>query len=291
MEPRNKVPACFHNLRLAHWTFGYLNTAGGTRSIKVMATEEDMSAAQQTTENVAETETPAPLSLGNTDYARWTQRLNGVVKMLRQCGTESVISLPKIVAIGNQSSGKSSLIEAISQIKLPRASRTCTRCPMELILSRSGGLENWKCKVSLRFEEDELGADKFRTCDFDETQNKEEVTRILRRAQLAILNPNEDKDSFLSLDDDQCKAHRIALSFSRNTVVVEITGAEVDITFIDLPGLIQNTEKVHTFVHHQNFSNQAIDRRFSIHRVDQRIGYLLRSTRGMFNPYSYLYAR
>jgi vacuolar protein sorting-associated protein 1 len=259
LEPRNKIPGYFHILRLAHWTVVYLNTAGGTRSITAMATE-DMSVAQQTTENVIETaETLAPLSLGNTDYARWTQRLNGVVKMLRQCGTESVISLPKIVAIGNQSSGKSSLIEAISQIELPRASRTCTRCPMELILSRSGGPENWKCKVSLRFEEDELGADKFRTCDFAETQNKEEVTHILRRAQLAILNPNEDKDSFLSLNDEQCKAHRIALSFSRNTVVVEITGAAVDITFIDLPGLIQNTEKVRTFVHDQNFSDQAID--------------------------------
>lgn len=238
-----KVPAY---LRFAHRTLVIYTPHEDHFVSKAMATEENMSATQQITESDADAaETPGALSLGDTDYARWTQRLNEVVKMLRQCGTESVISLPKIVAIGNQSAGKSSLIEAISQIKLPRASRTCTRCPMEIILSRSGGLANWKCKVSLRFDEDELGAEKFGTCDFDETQNKEEVTRILRRAQLAILNPNEDKDTFLTLDDEQCNAHHIALCFSRNTVVVEITGAEVDITLIDLPGLIQNTEKVY----------------------------------------------
>lgn len=37
------------------------------------------------------------------------------------------IDLPQIAVIGNQSAGKSSLIEAISGITLPRASGTCTR--------------------------------------------------------------------------------------------------------------------------------------------------------------------
>jgi len=34
------------------------------------------------------------------------------------------------------------------------------------------------------------------------------------------------------------------MNFSRNTVVLEINGAEVDVTFLDLPGLIASTEKV-----------------------------------------------
>lgn len=37
------------------------------------------------------------------------------------------IDLPIIAAIGQQSAGKSSLIEAISGITLPRAGGTCTR--------------------------------------------------------------------------------------------------------------------------------------------------------------------
>lgn len=211
-----------------------------------MATQEDTSKLRQGPEDLPDDVEPTiALSLGNTDYARWQQKLNEVVKTLRNCGTESVIRLPKIVAIGNQSAGKSSLIEAISQIKLPRASGTCTRCPMEVIISRSEKREDWRCKVSLRFGDDE-SVDKFGTEDFADTRDKEKVSGILRRAQLAILNPYDDKDDFLILDDEQCEAHHIAVPFSRNTVVVEITGAEVDITFIDLPGLIQNTEKVHT---------------------------------------------
>jgi len=37
------------------------------------------------------------------------------------------LSLPQIVAIGSQSSGKSSLIEGMSGVALPRAAGTCTR--------------------------------------------------------------------------------------------------------------------------------------------------------------------
>ena len=37
------------------------------------------------------------------------------------------IDLPQIAVIGSQSAGKSSLIEAISGITLPRAAGTCTR--------------------------------------------------------------------------------------------------------------------------------------------------------------------
>ena len=36
-----------------------------------------------------------------------------------------------------------------------------------------------------------------------------------------------------------------SLKFSRNAVVMEITGAQVDITFIDLPGIIANGPNVH----------------------------------------------
>ena len=181
--------------------------------------------------------------LGNTYYALSRQKLNEIMKTLRDCGLEGVIRLPKIAVIGNQSAGKSSIIEAISQIKIPRASGTCTRCPMEVVLACSGQ-DGWQCKVSLRFDHNEVPGSKAGTHSFAETDNKEEVPIILRRAQLAILNPNKPSDSFLNLDENQCKEHRIAQSFSRNTVVLEITGADVDVTFIDLPGIISNTEKV-----------------------------------------------
>jgi dynamin family protein len=43
------------------------------------------------------------------------------------CRVDVDLDIPAIAAIGWQSAGKSSLIEAISGITLPRASGTCTR--------------------------------------------------------------------------------------------------------------------------------------------------------------------
>lgn len=75
-------------------------------------------------------------------------------------------SLPSIVVTGNQSSGKSSLIEAISavsvwfparprvlmvQIELPRAEGACTRMPIELRLRRAVD-QIWQCVVKIRRE-------------------------------------------------------------------------------------------------------------------------------------------
>lgn len=50
------------------------------------------------------------------------------------------IDLPQIAVVGNQSAGKSSLIESISGITLPRASGTCTRYVPHLKGDSSGGL-------------------------------------------------------------------------------------------------------------------------------------------------------
>ena len=188
----------------------------------------------------ANEDTPKSKTFGGTKYAFSRQKLNEIVKALRDCGTEEIIRLPKIAVIGNQSAGKSSLIESISQIKVPRATGTCTRCPMEVVLTSGSPETNWHCKVSLRIEAgQQLGV-----VDFDQTNIKDEVPQILRRAQLAILNPSTSFSHFIKLDEEQCITHNRELNFSRNTVVLEITGAEVDVTFIDLPGIISFTEKV-----------------------------------------------
>jgi vacuolar protein sorting-associated protein 1 len=163
--------------------------------------------------------------------------------MLRDIGIEEVISLPKIAVIGNQSSGKSSLIEAISQIKVPRDSgRTCTRCPMEVVLCR-GDPENWNCKIFLRFDH-EVPQDRLGIFFFAETQEREVVPLLLRRAQLAILHPDMPLREFLNLREEDCRGFGVGAQFCSNSVVLQITGADVDVTFIDLPGIISNTEKV-----------------------------------------------
>ena len=47
--------------------------------------------------------------------------------LIDQCRVQVDIDIPQIAVIGQQSAGKSSLIEAISGITLPRSAGTCTR--------------------------------------------------------------------------------------------------------------------------------------------------------------------
>ena len=47
-------------------------------------------------------------------------------------GRVSEVKLPGIVVVGNQSSGKSSVLESISRVPLPRGQNTVTRCPIQL---------------------------------------------------------------------------------------------------------------------------------------------------------------
>ena len=178
--------------------------------------------------------------LAEPKYSSSRQRLNGIIKDPRDSGLEEVIKLPKIAVIGNQSAGKSSLIEAISRVKLHRASGTCTRCPMEVVLTSAG---NWHCKVSLRIDYCDVSGRERGMFEFEETDQPEEVVNILRRAQLAILIPT-GRLTVLKADAEGPTVIEPELMFSKNTVVMEIEGADADVTFIDLPGIIANTEKV-----------------------------------------------
>ena len=136
-----------------------------------------------------------------------------------QCSVQVDIDLPQIAVIGSQSAGKSSLIESISGITLPRAAGTCTRyvilfftlvilhqpsssCPTECRLSRSDS--PWQCIVSLRFITDAQGQllgqarnDIFGSVIYDPS----EVEDRIRRAQRAILNPKKLPKDFLDNED------------------------------------------------------------------------------------------
>lgn len=49
------------------------------------------------------------------------RRVLDTVSKVRKCGLEGVLSLPQIVVCGDQSSGKSSVLEALTEIPFPRS--------------------------------------------------------------------------------------------------------------------------------------------------------------------------
>ncbi|RDB20697.1 Interferon-induced GTP-binding protein Mx [Hypsizygus marmoreus] len=165
-----------------------------------------------------------------------SRRMLDLVNRLHSTGVHIDIDLPRIAVIGSQSAGKSSLIESISGITLPRATGTCTRCPTECRLSRSTNA--WKCTVSLTiFEDGKLRTEQFGTI----ITEKSDVEERIRRAQRAILNPGirKSKGAKYYLTDDDEGSAQLELSFSSDFVSLQISGPDVaDLSFCDLPGLI-----------------------------------------------------
>ncbi|KAH9854523.1 P-loop containing nucleoside triphosphate hydrolase protein [Lenzites betulinus] len=183
-------------------------------------------------------------NLLHSEYGKSSKELIEFIGQLRALGAHIDLELPRIVVIGNQSAGKSSLVEAISGISVPRDAGTCTRCPMECRLTHSTGA--WSCQVKIRFEYDQEGE---RLDEVDEVEfgsritDKAEVEHMLRRAQEAVLHPGVDYKVFLEDGWREKIKGKQPLRFSQNVVCIELTGPELtDLSFVDLPGIVQNAE-------------------------------------------------
>ncbi|TKA23455.1 hypothetical protein B0A50_07482 [Salinomyces thailandicus] len=59
------------------------------------------------------------------------------VDKLRRSGLSGIVQHPQLVVSGDQSSGKSSVLEAITEIPFPRKENLCTRFATEIILRRA----------------------------------------------------------------------------------------------------------------------------------------------------------
>jgi GTP-binding protein EngB required for normal cell division len=174
----------------------------------------------------------------NTPYAQSNLRLNN---SLHDIELNRYIDLPSIAVIGSQSSGKSSLIQAISGIPLLKApGDACTRCPIECRLTRGEG--PWLCQVFLRrvtASDGTIVSDLPKEPFGDLIMDKNLLEDRISRAQLAILNPSTPAVAFLERNVADLGSNE--LTFSPNIVCLEITGPDYsEISFVDLPGLIHN---------------------------------------------------
>ncbi|RAH57510.1 dynamin family protein [Aspergillus piperis CBS 112811] len=186
------------------------------------------------------------------------------IQDLRHLGIEDkMIVLPKICVIGDQSAGKSSLIEGMSEIKVPRSAGTCTRCPMEINLCEGEPDQPWTCKVFLsrkymydaskkgcKFskksqplgpwleqeqQEDEL---------FTTLTDKPDLVEVIRWAQLAILNPGRPSSEYLPGQNSETDPDYCQVKFSPNVVRLDISAPGFpNLSFYDLPGVISQAEQ------------------------------------------------
>jgi GTP-binding protein EngB required for normal cell division len=181
------------------------------------------------------------------------QEMISINQKLKKLGIEQTIQLPQICVIGDQSTGKSSLIEALSMIKVPRDAACCTRCPLEVnLIKPDDDSRPWVCKISLiqKYDLDQsakpvptakrpLGAwtelTRAENIPFVETDVKEDVRDLILRAQAAILNPHLEPATFISGPLNK----RYNVKFSPNAVRLDIVQHDLpSLSFVDLPGIV-----------------------------------------------------
>ncbi|PSR74397.1 hypothetical protein PHLCEN_2v9905 [Hermanssonia centrifuga] len=183
------------------------------------------------------TSTTTLITGSHSDYAIRRKQHLALINQLRAIGAQADLDLPRIAVIGNQSAGKSSLVEAISGISVPRDAGTCTRCPMECRLASSS--ESWSCQIYIRWEFDVNGIQEEQVEEISFgpiLTDKEDVELALRRAQAAVLNPGIDQSNFLGRSESDLKQMKNQLKFSRNAVCLDLSGPNLmDLAFVDLP--------------------------------------------------------
>ncbi|KIJ68612.1 hypothetical protein HYDPIDRAFT_106826 [Hydnomerulius pinastri MD-312] len=191
----------------------------------------------------------SPNSISHGTYATRCRELLSLVKRLRAIGAQTELDLPRIAVIGNQSAGKSSVVEAISGITVPRDAGTCTRCPIECRMASSEA--SWSCRISIRWEFNAKGErlPSVSEVPFGKTiSSPEQVELALRRAQAAVLYPSVPAARFLKMsvsELDEPTKNLKALKFSRSVICVDLQGPGLaDLAFVDLPGIIHNADSL-----------------------------------------------
>jgi len=165
----------------------------------------------------------------------YTDALNGLcskdqldlldsVDCLRSQGISHYVSLPQIIVCGDQSSGKSSVLEAISGVSFPTKSNLCTRFPTELVLRKTSHIG---VSVSIvphysRSESEQLSLGSFH----EKLDGFDGLPTLIESAKAAMGISTHGK------------------AFSKDLLRIEVSGPDrPHLTIVDLPGLIHSETK------------------------------------------------
>ncbi|XP_050975386.1 interferon-induced GTP-binding protein Mx [Labeo rohita] len=141
----------------------------------------------------------------NQHYEEKVRPCIDLVDSLRSLGVEKDLNLPAIAVIGDQSSGKSSVLEALSGVALPRGTGIVTRCPLVLKLKKVTKDATWHGSLSYKDQIKEL-------------KDPTEIENAVLNAQIVLAGKGE--------------------GISHEMITLEIQSSDVpDLTLIDLPGI------------------------------------------------------
>lgn len=213
-------------------------------------------------------------------YADWSDSLVRLSSELRDLGVADILRLPTIVFIGDQSSGKSSVLQRLSNVVLPRAIGTCTRVPVEVRMKPDS---EWKCRILVYTEH---GGKPMEFIELATMELRDHTDKFILMAQEAILTGKWEKykkeadltkssmaqyilkkgsqvalgaalasgewiaekvgkavGGLSTQSVDRISINQNRVRFSDKPVIVEVQGPGLShLSVVDLPGIIQSTE-------------------------------------------------
>lgn len=157
------------------------------------------------------------------ELARGQQELWEEIYKLGGSGVERYIELPQIIVVGDQSSGKSSVLEAITGVHFPRNSGMCTKFPTQINLRKAAQESR---SVRLEPEPNRTAADRERFARFSREVHRDmDLGEIIKLAEKTIWPSGQS-----------------ANSASKDTLILDFSGPKKDyLTLVDLPGIIHTS--------------------------------------------------
>ncbi|KAG9247717.1 P-loop containing nucleoside triphosphate hydrolase protein [Calycina marina] len=144
---------------------------------------------------------------------------------------DQYVSLPQLVVVGDQSSGKSSVLEGLTNLPFPRDSGLCTRFPTQIVFKRS---VTAKKEVSIMAAHGQEQSRVYTVAKFGKRQlttfDEQSFADLLAKASECMGLPYPGKQRDNNMD-----------SFSENILKFELSGPEYEnFSVVDLPGLLRN---------------------------------------------------
>ncbi|KAM0317738.1 hypothetical protein ACHAO8_002291 [Botrytis cinerea] len=196
-----------------------------------------------------------PEHLGNEDTMI---KLGFIDELKKLFAINELLNLPQLVVIGDQSSGKSSVLQAITRLSFPVDDGLCTRFPTEVSLQRASenaleivitkpvrtldalnpppGHKKWVEKQSMRIEE-------FNGKWRGKVAQMEDFCDVITEAKRVIMGDSVEPGQSSKKGN---VAHNKKNMLSDATLKIVKKGpGEINITIIDIPGLVSSTHPAH----------------------------------------------
>ncbi|KAF1993809.1 P-loop containing nucleoside triphosphate hydrolase protein [Amniculicola lignicola CBS 123094] len=164
-------------------------------------------------------------SLEQLQSSEQVNLLNAIDNLRNQGLGHHDISLPQLITVGDQSAGKSSVLEALTRLRFPTKDDLCTTFATELVLRKSDNVKI-SCVIIPSGKRSPAA--------------KKELSKFARTY------PSREAFSFPSLIEDARECMKVAgsslnSSFFQDILQIKYTGPDLpSLTIVDLPGFIHN---------------------------------------------------